>query len=221
VTPTSSNRIREIESWFHDHEDGEFVVASSAHSCTVVGDFSTSRTVIYTTKVDCLRQNLRAFDVAHPVTIVGRYGLPVSTALVHLDGSPAGANCHFVGDADPPDILAFAWLREHVPIRWLGVNDELVNRNPAFERVSLEITMSDSEKQAMRTLPNLCPDFRDLLGPHCSATLDRGFKIELEAAMVNLIPRPGVPNADSGSRAGLPAQSPQHLTFRSRSGCPR
>ncbi len=139
MTPTSNNRVREIESWFLDHEDGEFVVASSAQLSTVVGDFSTSRTVIYTTKVACLRQNLKAFDVAHPVTIVGRYGLPVSTDLVHLDGSPAGANCHFVGDADPPDILAFAWLREHVPIRWLGVNDDLVNQNRAFERVSLEI----------------------------------------------------------------------------------
>ena len=86
-------------------------------------------------------------------------------------------------------IPAFAWLREHAAIGWLGVNDELLNRNPDLDCASLEIAMSDAEKQAMHALSDLCPDFRDLLGPHCSATLDLGFKIELERAMMNLYSR--------------------------------
>jgi hypothetical protein len=68
----------------------------------------------------------------------------------------------------------------------VGVKDELLHRHPASSRARLEIEMSDAEKQTMRALPDLSPDFRDLLGPHCSRTLDRGFKIELEAAMINL-----------------------------------
>jgi hypothetical protein len=156
-----------------------------------VGDPSAPRTVIYTSKLRCLGHHLRALDVAHPVMIVGRYGLPTSTDLVYLDALPVSANCYFLGDADPPDIMGFAWLREHARIGWLGVSDELLNRNPASNPASLEIAMSEAEIQAMRTMPDLCPDFRDLLGSHCSATLDRGFKIELEAAMINLSSRPG------------------------------
>jgi hypothetical protein len=68
----------------------------------------------------------------------------------------------------------------------------MLNQSPAPDHASLEIAMSEAEKQAMRVLPALCPDFRDLLGPYCSRTLDRGFKIELESVMVNLGCRPEV-----------------------------
>jgi len=186
VTPTSNDRVREIESWFDDHEDGEFVVAASEHGSSIVGDSSAARTVIYTTKVHCLNHNLHALDLAHPVMIVGRYGLPVSADLIHLESLPVGTRCYFLGDADPPDILAFAWLREHAAISWLGVNDRLLNLDPASDLAPLEIAISEAENETMRVLPDLCPDFRDLLGPYCSRTLDRGFKIELEAAMINL-----------------------------------
>jgi hypothetical protein len=73
----------------------------------------------------------------------------------------------------------------------LGVNDELLNRDPTVHLALFEIAMSEAEKQALRVLPDLCPSFRNLLGPHCSATLDRGFKIELEVAMMILGPRLG------------------------------
>ena len=186
----ANNRDLEIESWFHDHEDGEFAVSASEYRTSVVGDSSAARTVIYTTKFQCLVRNLHAVDVSHPVMIVGRYGLPRSSDLIHLDSLPADARSYFVGDADPPDILAFAWLREHVAISWLGVNDKLLNQVQALDLASLEIAMSESEIQSMRMLPKYCPDFRDLLGPSCSRTLDRGFKIELEGAMINLGIRP-------------------------------
>lgn len=182
----SSNRVREIEAWFRDHGNGEFVVAPSSQPSKVVGDRSTARTVIYTTKLHCLRANLSAFDVVHPVLIVGRCGLPLPTDLIHLNELPVGTNCWFVGDADPPCILTFAWLRAHAVIGWLGVNDELLNRNPTSDRGRLEIEMSDAEKLIMPALPNLCPDFGDFLGPQCREMLDRGFKIELEGAMMHL-----------------------------------
>jgi hypothetical protein len=185
-----SNRDREIECWFHDHEDGEFVVAASDHRSSVVGDSTTARTVIYTTKFHCLGHNLHALDVAHPVMIVGRYGLPVSSDLIHLNALSVDTCCYFLGDADPPDILVFAWLREHAAIGWMGVSDNLLNQGQASDGASREIAMSEAEKRTMRMLPEFCPDFRDMLGPYCSRTLDRGFKIELEAAMINLGIRP-------------------------------
>ena len=123
--------------------------------------------------------------------IVGRYGLPTATDLVYLDVLPVGTTCFFLGDADPPDVMAFAWLREQARIVWLGVSDQLLNRNPLSYLPSLEIGMSEAEKLAMGRISDFCPDFRDLLGPYCSATLGRGFKIELEAAMISLSSRPG------------------------------
>jgi len=182
--------VREIESWFHEYEDGEFVTVSSDNWSRLTGSHAAPRTLIYTTKIHCLGQDLRALDVAHPVMIVGRYGLPRTADLTHFDTLRSGAGCYFLGDADPPDILAFAWLREHAAIHWLGVNDELLKQRSDSAGDLLEIVMSDSEKQAMRLLPNWCPDFRDLLGLHCSGALDRGFKIELEAAMLYPNPRP-------------------------------
>jgi hypothetical protein len=190
VTPPSRDRAREIESWFQDHEDGEFVVPLPNHRSSVVGDSSAVRAVIYTTKMHCLHHRLHALNISPPVMIVGRYGLPISPDLPHLDTLPVGTRCYFLGDADPPDILAFAWLREHAAICWLGVNDRLLNLGQAPYLARLEIAMSEAEKETMRMLPDLCPDFRDLLGPYCSRTLERGFKIELEAAMINLGSRP-------------------------------
>lgn len=186
MTPRSSNRAREIEAWFYDHQDGEFVVLPSAHPSSIEGHPTTSRTVLYTTKGHCLAHKLRPLGVAHPVTIVARYGMPGPNDLLHFDGLPVGATCCFLGDADPLDILAFAWLREHCAIGWLGVNDEFLSRIATQDQAPPEIPMSEAEKQAMHALADLCPDYRDLVGPRCSATLDRGFKIELEAAIINL-----------------------------------
>lgn len=190
MAPVLNNRVHEIEAWFRDHENGEFVVAPSSQPSKLVGDSSTSRTVIYTTKLPCLLANLSAFDVEHPVLIVARSGLPIPTDLIHLKDLPVSANCWFVGDADPPCILTFAWLREHVAIGWLGVNDELLNRNPTSDCGRLKIRMSDAEQRSLSALPNLCPDFRDFLGPRCCEALDGGFKIELEGAMMHLRSEP-------------------------------
>ena len=165
-----------------DHQSGSGPIFSYAKWIS----YGVARTVIYTTKVHCLNHNVHALDVARPIMIVGRYGLPVSAYLNHLYAPPVGTRCCFLGDADPPDILAFAWLREHVAMGWLGVDDNLLIQSPDSDLASLEIAMSESEKQTMRLLPDLFSDFRDLLGPRCSGALDRGFKIELEAAMISL-----------------------------------
>jgi hypothetical protein len=117
--------------------------------------------------------------------IVGRYDLPASMDLICLDSLPMDARCHFVGDADPTDVLSFAWLREHVPTGWLGVNNNLLNDGRVLNGASLEIAMSDAEKQSMNVLRDLCPDFRNRLGPYCSGSLDRGFEIELEATLTD------------------------------------
>ena len=85
------------------------------------------------------------------------------------------------------------------------------NRNPTSDRGRLKIEMSDAEKQTIPVLPNLCPGFRDFLGRHCCETLDSGFKIELEGAMMHLRSGPSLKQA----------RTIKDLTSRSRSSNPR
>lgn len=192
MTPTSSQRARQIETWFYDNQDGEFSVLPAEHPSSIFGDRIRSRTVIYTTKAPCVIRNLPALGVESPIMVVGRDGLPMPTDLIHLTSSSIGAARYFLGDADPPDLFAFAWLREHVAIAWLGVNEEWLKRNPTSDRALLEIAMSEAERLSLCRMPELCPDCRDLIGPCCAAALDRGFKIELEGVVIGLSSRPDV-----------------------------
>jgi len=102
-----------------------------------------------------------------------------------IQGSSPSIDGIFVGDADPPDILVFSWLREYVPIRWHGVNDEFLVRHGNRDYGGIRIPLSDAERETVRKLPQFCPDFRELLGEYCSSLLDDGFKIELEGAIID------------------------------------
>jgi hypothetical protein len=46
------------------------------------------------------------------------------------------------------------------------------------------LPLSESEASAFAILPDIIPEYRGLLGATCSALLDRGFKIELEGAIL-------------------------------------
>ena len=55
------------------------------------------------------------------------------------------------------------------------------NRDLAWIRIK----MSESESEANRLLQDLCPDYRQILGPYCTSLLDAGFKIEVEGAIID------------------------------------
>ena len=185
MTRSSARRIKSIESWFRANEDDEFCECPPDHRSDRSGDHATARTVIYTTKSHCLPRirGLKQFE--SPIATIGRYGLPSSRDLPFLQGASPLINRIFLGDADPPDILVFAWLREHVPIRWDGVNDEFLVRHGNQDDDSIRIRLSDAERETVRKLPQFCPDFRELLGEYCSSLLGDGFKIELEGAIID------------------------------------
>ena len=177
--------IESIENWFRRLDDGEFCANPAAERSTSIGDAHQAATIVYTTKIHCLTRIAGLDTLRQPVAVIGRYGLPVADDLLFLRGRTQSVSRIFLGDADPPDVLAFAWLRDHVPITWLGVNDEFLKRHGNFERIDLQIPMTASEIDTVPNLQRLCPDFRDLMGEYCSSLLDRGFKIELEAAIMN------------------------------------
>lgn len=184
MTHKTETRIELIEAWFRANEDGEFCEYPPSHKSYLTGDHSNARTIIYTTKSHCIPQ-IRGLTLESPVAIIGRNGLPFTADLALLHHNTISINRLFIGDADPVDLLAFSWLREHLPIHWYGVNDDFLiqHGNRTFE--GIHIALSDSEREAVQTLPQLCPDFRELLGQYCSSLLDDGFKIELEGAIMD------------------------------------
>jgi hypothetical protein len=185
MTRSSVSRIKLIESWYRAHEDGQFCEYPSDPRSARTGDHSNARTVIYNTKNHCLPQIRGLTKFEAPIAAIGRYGLPSNHDLPLIQGSSTVINRIFVGDADPPDILVFSWLREYVPIRWHGVNDEFLVRHGNRDYDGIRIRLSDAERETVRKLPQFCPDFRELLGEYCSSLLDDGFKIELEGAIID------------------------------------
>ncbi|MCE9528109.1 MAG: hypothetical protein K8R36_18870 [Planctomycetales bacterium] len=175
-------RIAAIEKWFREHDDGDFSIVPAGIPSVRGGETLAPRTLIYTTKQYCLpRIEISAF--VQPVATLARYGLPSRDDLDFLRGSGSEISRLFFGDADPPDLLVFAWLREHLPIQWAGVSDDFLNSRSYAGYPGIHIRLSDSERAAVAELGRLCPDYRKLLGDSCASLLENGMKIELEGAL--------------------------------------
>ena len=183
MSADSQNLAAAIERWFREHEDGEFSIVPAEVPSARVGDRRTARTLIYTTKQCCLPQ-LEVAEFAQPVAALGRYGLPRDADVAWIRGEGHEISRLFFGDADPPDLLVFAWLREHVSIQWAGVSDEFLKVRGYDGDPHVQIRLADSESAAVTQLVHLCPDYRELLGKSCASLLERGLKIELEGAMI-------------------------------------
>jgi len=179
-----ASRADEIEAWFLAHDDGEFCVIPPDRPSARIGDPRNAGTIVYTTKPHCLSRIRNLCRLQQPIATVGRYGLPRGNDLPFIRG--ASLYRIFLGDADPPDILAFAWLCEHLPIQWYGVNDDFLAQHGTRNFDPIRIPLSGAERETVPVLPRLCPNFHELLGEYCSSLLDSGFKIELEGAIVDL-----------------------------------
>lgn len=175
-------RVAAIETWFREHDDGDFSIVPAKIPSARGGDSLTARTLIYTTKRHCLPR-IEIDELAHPVATLARHGLPSRDDLDFLRGGCSEVSRLFFGDADPPDLLVFAWLREHLPIHWAGVSDNFLNSRSYDGYPGIHIRLSDSERAAVAELGHLGPDYRDLLGDSCASLLENGLKIELEGAL--------------------------------------
>ncbi len=177
-------RVAEIESWFSSHDDSEFVVMPADYSSTLIGNFATAQTILYTTKQHCLPRIKSLSQFPGPIATLARYGLPLVDDLPLLRQS--SQSLIFIGDCDPPDLMIFAWLREHLPIVWHGVSDAFLMTHGTYQNSCIHIGMGEMERSACQYLPDFFPDFRDVVGPYCAGLLDDGFKIEVEGAIVEL-----------------------------------
>lgn len=172
--------LERIEAWFQTHDDGEFSVGGVA---SYTGDFAQARTIVYITRPRCLSRLSARAEWAEPLAILGQYSLPGVAELAALRAAAAETPRLFIGDLDPPHLLAYAWLRAQVAIEWYGVSDRfLLRQGHSPQRSELHIHLADSELAALPLLRQCLPDLVQLVGPQCAALLLAGKKIELEGA---------------------------------------
>ena len=122
-----------------------------------------------------------------PFAAVLRHGLPSEADASWLAATAGWRRLLFLGDADPADLLIYAWLREraclqkNLAIEYCGLSDTLLQKCGVPFENRLTIEMKPSELAAMPLIAEHLGDLTALLGPWCAGLLAAGHKIELEA----------------------------------------
>lgn len=186
--------LKRIEEWFAQPCDGgEFWQCEPTDEFTVVGPVpeSADTTYVYSTKPHCVtfaKREHREFD---GLGFIGRYGLPRAKDVAWIRRVLDGRRMAFLGDMDPVDLMTFAWWRAMLApgqVAFLGVGDGYLDRLGIEIPEHYMIPLAADELRAMPVLELVCPDYRELVGDRCSARLDTGLKIEVEAVATTLGP---------------------------------
>jgi hypothetical protein len=160
-----------IRNWFeqHDGDDGDFYIASRSDPFDAVPPRDATDTVLY-----CIGDE-------QPFATVLRYGLPSESDAAWLAATANSRRLLFLGDADPADLLIYAWLRERLTVEHCGLSDELLQKCGVPFENRLTIEMKPSERAAMPLVSEHLGDPPAILGPWCAGLLNSRRKIELEA----------------------------------------
>jgi hypothetical protein len=172
-----------IRDWFEQNDDdGDFCIAPRSLPFDVVPPGRATDAVLYSTKPHPILKLLHELDDEPPFAAVLRYGLPSSeTDIVWLASTVGSRRLVFLGDADPADLLIYAWLRERLAIEYIGLSDTLLEKCGVPLKSDLTIEMKRSELSAMPLVSQHLGDLTSILGPWCAGLFVAGRKIELEA----------------------------------------
>jgi len=86
-----------------------------------------------------------------------------------------------LGDAAPPDLLIFSWLRDRLPIQYVGLTDQLLLQCGVELRDNLTVQLAESEIAALPLVAQCLGDLPTHLGEWCSGLLFSGRQICVEA----------------------------------------
>jgi hypothetical protein len=137
--------------------------------------------IVYTTKREATWQLLMLENSNLPVGMIAHYGLGRDEDMPRVAALAQGCHICFLGDCDPFDLLVFAWLRMHMPARYLGTSDAVLSAVGVDVNDRITISLSEEEQRAMSLVRDVWPEFAEAVGPNCAALLDGGHKLELEA----------------------------------------
>ena len=177
------DRIRQLD-------NGEFTDIPPGYPYSIIFPPTQSSPVVYATKWHAASSLLISPDGACPIGMIGHCGLPSDEDLSGIADIVRDRPVYFLGDCDPFDLLVFAWLRQHIPIRFLGTSDAVLSALGITIQESFLIPLSAEEQRAIVLLREFCPDFSQLVGPTCAKLLDDNRKIESEA-LVSFRTQPG------------------------------
>lgn len=175
-----------IDDWFAMHDDGEFVRHGRSAPYSVVSPLAGCSCVLFTTKPVAILEAIGIAGLPKEIALIGRYGLPASADIEWITDFVKRQRILFFGDLDPPDLLIFAWLREHMPpdqVRFLGVSDSLLRALAVQFSGTAEMELAPSEAKSLPIIETVLPDLVSVVGARCARSLKRGKKIELEAAL--------------------------------------
>jgi hypothetical protein len=177
-----------IREWFeqHDGDDGDFCIAPRSVPFDVVPPTDATDTVLYCTKPHPIFKLLHDLGDDKrgdwpPLAAILRRGLLSESDANWLAAIAGSRRLFFFGDADPADLLIYAWLHERLTIEYCGLSDVLLQKCGVPFANRLTIEMKSSELAAMPLVAEHVGDLPALLGPWCAGLLTAGRKIELEA----------------------------------------
>lgn len=174
-----------IHQWYQQPgvEDGDFFIARRIDSFDVIPPMVDSDTVLYCTKKHCISRFIHLLDAPPSFRAISRYGLPSEEDVDWLRDQVGQRRFLFWGDADPADLLHFAWLREHLQIEHVGMSDQLLSKCKVAVEDNYTIELRQSELAALPLVTECLGDLAELLGPLCAGLLNAGRKIEMEALL--------------------------------------
>lgn len=172
----------EIAEYFAFVDDGEFCPQDRFNGMTVDGNLEAASTIVYVSKPPCVSRLRPPSNAANPLVTVANYGIPTKRDLSML--SDVNAKMYFIGDADPPDLLLFAYLRNLLPISWFGVSDGFLNTYETRHLAWITCRQSDTELASHGMVEQFCSDYKELIGEYCATIFAAGHKIEIEGATV-------------------------------------
>lgn len=174
-------------------DGGELTASTHGYPYSIIFPPAQAPTVVYTTKAHVARELLAWPGDEVSVGIIGRYGLTGIEDIPAIRGIIGDRPLFFLGDCDPFDLLVFAWVRQLLPIRFLGTSDAVVSALGVRVTESITIALTDDEQRALSLVGEVFPDYATFVGPGCSELLGRNRKIELEALLsYRTLPNSGV-----------------------------
>jgi hypothetical protein len=169
-----------IREWFEAHEDGELMVSERGAPWRVIFPSVLSQVVIYTTKFQAVGEAVCQCSMEPPVGLLARYGLPREDEVQALKQFVGERRLLYIGDADPCDLLIFAWLSTRLTISYRGLSDTLLEKCAVSLNKSIMIGQSADEVASHALLDQQLPDWRELVGPRLAEILAAGKKVEAE-----------------------------------------
>src|SRR5882757_7852162 len=100
-----------IGQWFVSHSDAEFVQLPYYVPYSVIFPRSGTGQFIYSTKPAVASRALDRLPAIRHLGLIGRYGLPSGSEVNWIRELIGEYPLLFIGDADPVDLMIFAWLR--------------------------------------------------------------------------------------------------------------